>query len=92
MIPWRLFPYLRPCLAIIAGILVREFVTTEIWIVVFCLTLASALAVTNDFLYTSSVRYPFYAGYIILMLFLDWDFFPIIYIPLDLAVLTMAIM
>ena len=74
MIPWRLFPYLRPCLAIIAGILVREFVTTEIWIVVFCLTLASALAVTNDFLYTSSVRYPFYAGYIILVLFFGLGF------------------
>ncbi|HRG64659.1 MAG TPA: ComEC family competence protein [Saprospiraceae bacterium] len=75
MIPWRLFPYLRPCLAIIAGILVREFVTTEIWTVVLCLTLAAAFVATNDFFYTSSVRYPFVAGYFILVLFFGLGFF-----------------
>ncbi|MBP6396627.1 MAG: ComEC family competence protein [Saprospiraceae bacterium] len=74
MIPWRLFPYLRPCLAIIAGILVREFVTTEIWMVVFCLTITAAVVIANDFFYTSSIRYPFVAGYLILILYFGLGF------------------
>lgn len=74
MIPWRLFPYLRPCLALIAGILVREFLTSEMWVVIFCMTVAIVLVATNDFIYTSSLRYPFFAGSLILILFFGLGF------------------
>ena len=69
MIPWRLFPFVRPCFALVAGILCCEFQSLSIGILGLLLVCAVLVIALNDFVYTRSIRYPMLAGYLIVFLY-----------------------
>ena len=69
MIPWRLFPFVRPCLALIAGIVCEENDLLAPIPLLLLVLIALLVVGLNDFLYTQSLRYPFLAGYFILLIF-----------------------
>lgn len=74
MIPWRLFPFVRPCIALLAGILFCEFLRLPIGILVLLLAGAILVITLNDFVYTRSVRYPMLAGYLIVFIYFGLGF------------------
>lgn len=75
MIPWRLFPFVRPCLALIAGIVCEENDLLAPIPLLLLVLIALLVVGLNDFLYTQSLRYPFLAGYFILLIFFSLGYF-----------------
>lgn len=75
MIPWRLFPFVRPCLALIAGIICKENDLLAPTPLLFIVLIALLLVWLNDFIYTRSLRYSFIAGYFILSIFFAVGYF-----------------